>query len=95
MKLRARVESGVAVKFENKSPGKYKPMSKKVTFDENKNECYVVEMYDRLPIQSVLYLRCYNKITSKEWIQIHEELNEFKYKEMVVHKDSLRNTRFH
>ncbi|NBU34294.1 hypothetical protein EB118_07025 [bacterium] len=70
-------------------------MSKKVTFDENKNEVFFIEKYDRLPIQSVLYLRCYNKITNKEWIKIHDELNKFKYKEMVVHKDSLQYTRFH
>lgn len=68
---------------------------KRVTFDESRNEYFPGLEYDRLPIQSALYMRCFNRLSHQDWIEIHEELNTYKYNEMIVHKDSLQNTRFH
>lgn len=67
-------------------------MSKKVTFNESKNETrdtYNKEEYDRGTIDHVLYRKAYNRITQKEFQDIYFDLEKFKLFEMVVHKDSL------
>jgi len=71
-------------------------MSKKVTFDLNKNKMYNTysrKEYNRCQIDSTLYLYSYNRISNKEWIDILKELNLFKTQEMRVHIDSIHNTK--
>ncbi|NDC96412.1 hypothetical protein EB118_15440 [bacterium] len=72
-------------------------VTKRVTFNDNcvYFETYSIDIYDRYPIESTIYKLCYKRISNKDWIKIHEELNKYKHQEMVVHKDSLHNTRFH
>lgn len=67
---------------------------KKVKFNLNKNIQYTTyssDEYSRCPIDSVLYLKSYNKISDTEWKIIMFQLNEYKLNEMIVHKDSIRN----
>jgi hypothetical protein len=56
---------------------------------------YSIDEYDRLPIDSILYLKCYNKITDDEWNKVLVELNDYKTREMVVHNLSICNTKLH
>ncbi len=58
-------------------------------------DAYSNEEYDRYPIDSILYLKCYNKVSDFDWIEMLENLNLFKICEMIVHKNSLNNTRIH
>ena len=58
-------------------------------------DTYSSEEYDRYPIDSILYLKCYNKVSDFDWINMLENLNLFKICEMIVHKNSLNNTRIH
>jgi hypothetical protein len=71
---------------------------KSVQFNlDNTIFCYTYsnEEYDRYPIDSIMYLRCYNKVSDFDWINMLENLNLFKICEMIVHKNSLNNTRIH
>ncbi len=71
---------------------------KAVKFNLESNEIfttYSVDEYDRLPIDSILYLKCYNKITDNDWNKALVELNDYKTREMVVHNSSICNTRLH
>lgn len=56
---------------------------------------YSNDEYDRYSIDSILYLKCYNKISDFEWTYMLNSLNIFKICEMIVHKDSLNNTKIH
>jgi hypothetical protein len=56
---------------------------------------YSIDEYDRFSIDSILYLKCYNKITDDDWNKVFVELNDYKTKEMVVHNSSICNTRLH
>lgn len=70
---------------------------KSVCFDLEKNEvCLVYSMdeYDRMPIDSTLYLKCYNKINASDWRNIQNQLNYYKRTQMIVHCSSICNTRF-
>jgi len=58
-------------------------------------DTYSSEEYDRYPIDSILYLKCYNKVSDFDWTNMLENLNLFKICEMIVHKNSLNNTRIH
>jgi len=58
-------------------------------------DTYSNEEYDRYPIDSILYLKCYNKVSDFDWANMLENLNFFKICEMIVHKNSLNNTRIH
>lgn len=73
-------------------------MTKIVSFNLDKNRIYntysILE-YDRIPIDSILYLRCYKKISDYEWFKIFENLNYFKTREMIVHKESVENIKLH
>lgn len=67
---------------------------KRVHIEENKNKNYITYSsceYDRFQIESTLYLKCYNRITSNEWNKIITDLNEYKINEMVSHEDSVKN----
>lgn len=67
-------------------------IDKKVQFNLNLNkthETYSKEDYDRFPIDSILYLKCYNRVSNKEWTSILLELKHYKLYEMIVHKDNL------
>ena len=71
---------------------------KSVKFNLNKNEIFTTysdDEYDRLPIDSVMYMKCYNKISDYDWLNIFKNLNFYKMCEMIVHKSSLRNTKIH
>lgn len=74
-------------------------MAKVVSFnlDDNKiYDTYSVSEYDRgISIHSVIFLRYCNKISDYEWFSLFEQLNQFKIKEMIVHKESVSNTRLH
>lgn len=56
---------------------------------------YSSDEYDRHVIDSILYLKCMNRVPEKEWHAVFQELNEFKLTEMVTHKDSLHNIKMH
>jgi len=56
---------------------------------------YSIDEYDRLQIESILYLKCYNRVTDDEWDDVLIELNDYKTREMVVHNSSICNTRLH
>jgi hypothetical protein len=69
-------------------------MRKIVSFNLDKNkvyDTYSITEYNRIPIDSILYLRCYNRISDYEWFQVFETLNYFKTREMIVHKESVEN----
>lgn len=73
-------------------------MIKSVAFDLSRNTIHMVESsdeYDRYQIESTLYLKCLNRISLEEWNDMYHNLNYFKCNEMVVHKDSLDNTKLH
>lgn len=62
----------------------------KVRFDlENIKIDYTYENYDRSPIDSVIYLKNYNRIGSLEWDTIIDELNEYKVREMILHENNV------
>lgn len=56
---------------------------------------YSLQEYDRLPIQSILYMKCYNKISTETWNQVLYDLNIYKTREMIIHKSSICNTKLH
>ncbi len=58
-------------------------------------ETYGPDEYDRSQIDSILYLKCYNRISHIEWQKELEKLYNYKCKEMIVHKQSIKNTNFH
>ena len=71
---------------------------KVVKFNLDCNEVYTtysISEYDRSPIDYVLYLKYYNKISDKKWNEMLVELNSYKSTEMVVHKSSICNTKLH
>lgn len=57
-------------------------------------ETYSSDEYDRSQIDSILYLKCYNRISHLEWQREIEQLYSYKTKEMIVHKQSINNTTF-
>jgi hypothetical protein len=70
---------------------------KRVNFNmDNINivETYSRNEYDRSQIDSILYMKCYNRISHEEWQKERESLNMFKYTEMIVHKKSIKYTQF-
>ena len=76
----------------------YSKPVKSVSFDLDKNEIYStysLNEYDRYPIYSTLYLKCYNRISDQEWMLMYQTLNYYKMNEMIVHKESLCNTHLH
>lgn len=73
-------------------------IKKSVNFNLNKNtihEVYSEDEYDRHQIDSILYLKCYKRINQNEWSDIFIKLNYYKMEEMIVHKESLKNTKLH
>jgi len=58
------------------------------------SETYSKNEYDRSQIESILYMKCYNRISHEEWMKERNDLNKFKYTEMIVHKKSIKNTHF-
>lgn len=70
---------------------------KSVVFNLEKNRIYSVyssDEYDRFPIVSTLYLKCYNKISAEDWGDIQKQLSYYKKTQMIVHSESICNTRF-
>ena len=71
-------------------------MTTRVNFDLDKNcyyDTYSPDEYDRHSIDSVLYRKSLNKISNKEWDEAINDLTRFKLYEMVVHKQSVLNTK--
>lgn len=71
---------------------------KRVKFDLDKNEtfeAYSIKEYDRIPIDSSLYLRCYKKISDDDWRRVFLNLNYYKTTQMLVHEDSVCNIKLH
>jgi hypothetical protein len=71
-------------------------MAKKVNFNLSKNTyhtTYSSSEYNRSQIDSTIYLYCYKRITDKEMNTIINDLNIFKSKEMIIHIDSIQNTK--
>lgn len=69
-----------------------------VRFDLSKNQTFDMYSnceYNRYPIDSILYLRCYRKVSDTDWRTIMDNLNYYKTTEMIVHRDSVHNTRLH
>lgn len=65
---------------------------KRVRFNLNNNETYWTysyKEYDRCPIDSILFRKCYNRISHEEWIKEQKALLKYKWTEMIVHKDSI------
>jgi hypothetical protein len=70
---------------------------KSVCFNLERNEVFLVysiDEYDRMPIDSTLYLKCYNKINASDWRNIQNQLSYYKRTEMIVHYNSICNTKF-
>ena len=66
---------------------------KRVTFNLDDNKTYYAySNYDRSQIDSILYRKCYNRVSNEEWKNMCTELYLFKLHEMIVHKDSIKNT---
>jgi hypothetical protein len=71
---------------------------KRVIFDLEKNQTFEVYSrtdYDRMSIDSALYLRCYHRITDEDWRKMFLKLNYYKTTEMIVHEDSVCNIKLH
>ncbi len=58
-------------------------------------ETYSPSDYDRHSIDSVMYLKAYNRLSNYEWVSIFKDLNLYKKYEMLVHYESVRNTNLH
>ena len=69
-----------------------------VIFNLTNNKVYYTYSpsdYDRMQIDSIMYKKCFNKISEQEWQEIINELNHYKLNEMIVHTESIQNTRIH
>lgn len=67
---------------------------KRVIINEEYNKEYTTytnKEYDRCTIDSILYQKCYQRVSSEEWINIFIILNNYKCTEMEIHKDSINN----
>jgi hypothetical protein len=77
---------------------KQQKIIKSVSFSLQENKIYDTysrREYDRLPIESVVYLHAYNRLSWFDINEIYFELNQYKLKEMQVHEMSKSNTRIH
>lgn len=73
-------------------------MSKSVSFNLEQNiiyDTYSFSDYNRTQIDSFVYKMTFKQVTNKKLLDIFNQLNKYKLEEMVVHKDSLCNTRLH
>ncbi len=67
---------------------------KRVIIEEENNKSYTTYSsieYDRFQIESIIYMKSYNRITPTEWKKLFIELNEYKLNEMISHEDSVKN----
>lgn len=62
-------------------------MKKKVKFDDNiiTYVTYSSIEYDRYCIDSILYQRCYKRISDQEWQDMLNDLFHYKTYDMIVH----------
>lgn len=56
---------------------------------------YSLDEYPRETIDSILYQKAYKRISDSEWETIFVKLDLYKIYEMIIHKDSLHNNRYH
>lgn len=70
-------------------------MTKRITFSETVliYTTYSPDEYDRHTIDSILYKKCFKRISNEEWNNVLKNLNNFKIEDMIVHKSSLFNTK--
>jgi hypothetical protein len=54
-----------------------------------KDDFNLGDQYDRFPIDSILYLKCFNKVSNTDWLKMLKKLNHYKEVEMIVHKNNL------
>lgn len=74
-----------------------KSLKKVVKFNMDSNityDTYDGDEYDRSQIDSILYLKAYNKVSIEEWNNVHVTLDLYKLYEMPIHKDSLHNNQY-
>lgn len=66
-------------------------MKKRVKFNDNTITyvTYSLDEYDRYCIDSILYQRCYQKVSDEEWQEMLNELFHYKTYDMIVHVSSL------
>ena len=65
---------------------------KKVVFNLNRNtihQVYSKQDYDRKMIDSIMYLKCYNRVSEQEWRAMLEEMAIYKFHHMLIHKSSI------
>lgn len=65
---------------------------KKVTFNLGDNKIYTTysyKEYDRYPIDSILFKKCYNRISPEEWMKDQSDLLKYKLTEMIIHKENI------
>jgi hypothetical protein len=71
---------------------------KNVQFNLDQNrfyETYNSDEYDRKPIYCLYIKLITNKIQSLKITNIFQKLNKYKLEEMIVHKESVSNTKIH
>lgn len=71
---------------------------KNVGFNLEKNriyETYNSDEYDRKPIYCLYIKLITNQIQNFKIINIFQKLNKYKLEEMIVHKESVSNTKIH
>jgi hypothetical protein len=67
-------------------------MPKRVRFDTSLNvieHTWSSDEYNRCQIDSVLYNKCYGRVSEQEWSDIFRALLIYKITEMIVHKDTI------
>lgn len=70
----------------------------RVFFNLDKNRIYTTyspDEYDRSVIDHVLYRKSYQRISDNELYAIYVNLDLYKLYEMVVHKNSISNNKYH
>lgn len=56
---------------------------------------YNSEEYDRTPIYCLYIKLIQNKVDNLKLCNIYKKLNKYKLEEMIIHKESVFNTRIH
>jgi hypothetical protein len=70
----------------------------RVTFNLDKNQTFTTyshDEYSRDPIEHVLYRRNYKGMSDGEFYAIYVNLDLYKLYDMIVHKNSIKNTLLH
>lgn len=70
---------------------------KKVQFNETPivYSTYGSDQYNRMQIDSILYLKNYNRVSNEDWNKLIVILDLYKLYEMPVHPDSIQNNSYY